>query len=238
MRIDCLKKIWNYLKESRGWLFWFCFLLVVVCVGIIIICPSFSSDWIKSATNQDEIYALLYFATWVATALLALIAWKQLTKIYSKNEAEFLLKIDEQWGSDKIIKARQIIHKIYIKIEPKHKEKKRDNIFELVGQEILNMRLNNEEKGEKKKQEDKDKEQDDFIILLNFLDFMETIGYLYEKKLIKADELNALCGESIRFNYKIFTPYIRYKRQKHQREKFYESFEALYNELKKLDKKK
>jgi len=82
-----------------------------------------------------------------------------------------------------------------------------------------------------------------FIYLLNFLDFMDTIGCLAKDKNEEfMNELDDLCGDSLIFNFKIFQPYIFYKRQKHEsrktnkkkKRKFYYNFEKLY---KKLDNK-
>jgi hypothetical protein len=62
---------------------------------------------------------------------------------------------------------------------------------------------------------DDEKKVTDFIYLLNFLDFLETIGYLHSEKAISLDGVRELLGNSIIYFYEIFSVYIEYrKRQK------------------------
>jgi hypothetical protein len=72
-----------------------------------------------------------------------------------------------------------------------------------------------------------------FIILLNYLDFMETIGYLSKSEYVSINDLNELCGFTIKFNYEIFRLYIEDKRRRHNKKEFYSSFTELYQQMQK-----
>lgn len=139
-----------------------------------------------------------------------------------------LLHIDGRWGSSQSIKARAIIHELYLQAEKDNEKLSetlspqcRDSAIQhCIGKKIIEL-------GNRKKEEEK------FIHLLNFLDFMETIGYMEDKGHVTSEELDALCGEALLFNYYIFQPYIMHKRIKHNNPEFYENFEKLYIKLKK-----
>jgi len=140
------------------------------------------------------------------------------SKISENTQAEFLLKIDERWTSSEILKAREIIHGLYLTVykDEQGRKKPMEEVYEILGQKIKGMAENQQEKS-------------DFIYMLNFLDFMETIGYLCEKNHITWNSLDALCGESLVFNYyKIFAPYICAERDKYGKQDLYTAFEKLY----------
>jgi hypothetical protein len=168
-------------------------------------------------TPNEELTLWLAFVTGAATIGLAWIAWKQFVPINKNIKGEFLLRIDEQWGSNEAIKARTIIHKIYIETQRDPKDSPLEH-HSLIGREIIKLSCDLDH-------------AEAFIYVLNFLDFMDTIGFLYIKEFVNADDLNALCGEALVFNYEIYQHYIIHKRDKHGNPKFYKNFEKLYKKL-------
>lgn len=226
------KKVQEIIKEIHEkhplgvFIVWLFILLMVLIVLFFIfewkdIIDSYSSNTLIHTPNE-ELTLWLYFLTGAGTVLLAGIAWVQFGPIKQNIKGEFLLRIDEQWGSNEAIKAKTIIHQIYIETQRKHPKVATAplNLHSLMGIEIINLSCNI-------------KHAEDFIYVLNFLDFMDTIGFLYIKEFVNADDLNALCGEALVFNYEIYQPYIIHKRDKHANPKFYENFEKLYKELNK-----
>lgn len=186
-------------------------------------------DFTHTKTTEDaapEIDAWFHFVTGAGTAALAFIAWMKVGHIDKQNEGSFLLHIDEIWRSSESIRARVIIHDLYLQAREKNKEpleglspECQDKLIQCwVGKKIDELGSDPERK-------------EDFIHLLNFLDFMETIGYLSVKDYVTSNELDALCGESLVFSYNIFKYYIDRKRSRHNNDGFYENFDKLYNKL-------
>jgi hypothetical protein len=59
-----------------------------------------------------------------------------------------------------------------------------------------------------------------FIYLLNYLEFMESLGFLYKNEAPeRIAELEAFCGHTLVFNYGVFYSYIKYKNRKHSNDK-------------------
>jgi|GEM_PF-2648096 len=232
------------------------FIFSLIIVGVImylfnLLFPDFMPACSPNA--NDEISAWLSFISSSAAIVVASVAWFKVGAIQKQNEGNFLLHIDERWSSLEAINARIIIHNLYrggydeyheqleliengkieeasAFIETLYKEaqrkfkgidippisKKDDFIQAIIGLEILKISTNVTM-------------TNNFIHLLNFLDFMETVGYLKDKGHVDEKELFALCGEALVFNFNIFKPYICHKREKHQNLKFYENFEKLIN---------
>jgi len=226
----------------------------------------------KAHEAEPEINAWLVFVTGAATVALAIVAWYEIRIINNQSDKDFLLHIDERWGSVEVIRARKIIHELYIQIREKHKEDLKElpeksdtdysSIKYLKAKQIINdyyqpypnlpLPLSIETKdnfvqavlGLEIFKISKDRiYAEEFVYLLNFLDFMETIAYLargntQDNELV--NKINDLCGGSLIFNYNIFKPYMEIKRKKHPDEKFYVHFDELYDalmEIKKLKEK-
>lgn len=210
--------------------FWRNFVLIVCCIiapFIIFITPL--SPWFNK-TTYDE-YTAIYYVLSVGTFLIGLIAYIQLRNLIITLEVDYLLKIDKHLRSSEIIKTRIIIHDLYLKsqnelikqgINEKHKEWE-SKLHKQIGNKIKELSIS---------EDDKDK----FIYLLNFLDFMETVGYLYTNKHITLNKLDKLFGASLIFNFRIFEPYILHRQKKHKIGDFYKEFKQLYLDLKKQNK--
>lgn len=220
-----LRDKWDSWQAKYLLLFIGVFSLLVIGFIVEINSTNFLYDYIRKSA-KEEITTWLSFVSGAAASSVAFIAWYKLREIHNQSEAHFLLRIDERWGNNESIKARSVIHKLYHEISERHKSGLEDIPFTerdvfiqaKLGSEIIllskNITLT-----------------DDFIYLLNFLDFMESIAFLVEEKHVSARKLNILCGESIIFNYIIFQPYIQQRRVRHGNKNFYKCFENLYKEM-------
>lgn len=198
-------------------------LMIIIGVAIVLNSGLYLFE-IKDATSSiDEWF---YCVNGAATAVLAVIAWHQVGGIQKSNETGVLLRIDERWSSEELIEARTLIYNMYleasVKTSSSNVDKFSNSTHSIIGRKIIKMSSDN-------------KKCDDFIYIINLLDFMETIGYLQSKDHIHPSVLDALCGEDLRFNYRIFESYIFYKRKKNNNNKLYRYFENLYNALMRLD---
>lgn len=200
-----------------------------IILGLVVIFVIIFDFFGKNLSGaRGELHAWLYFFTGATTVIIALIAGVKLSGNNDREdkpaleEGEFLLHIDERWSSKEIIKAKMIIHGFYAKWE--EREHEHDICLKKVGKEICEISLMSEEK-------------EDFAYLRNFLDFMETIGYLRKRGYVSPNSLNELCGESLKFYYLIFRSYIEQIRQLEKRRgnkdanKCFEHFQALIEEL-------
>ena len=113
------------------------------------------------------------------------------------------LRIDERWSSTEIIKAREVLHEFYLSAKEVNLQLTQHDLNFVIGQQILLISKIN-----------KPSEISKFISLLNFLDFLETIGYIYYTGSLEAKDIQELSGNSIMYFYKIFEAYVLYRREK------------------------
>lgn len=195
---------------------------------------------IKDDGKFLDLANFMYFVTGFFTAALAVIAYFNFQQFNLTSKSSYLLEIDKRWGSLEIIKARQIIHVLYrnvcdevgyedIRITPKLEVEK--VVYPKVAKLIVELSVS-----------EKVVERRAFIYLLNYLELMESLGYLYKDNKDKIDELQAFCGETLVFNYGVFYSYIMYKENKHRKEeqgvqnndiRFYKEFRNLIKEMRK-----
>jgi len=122
-------------------------------------------------TDKDKSIIRIHAAALlVLTLIFICVAWFQLKNLNITSKADFLLRIDDRFGSREIIRARKIIHEFYC-------ETNQENIR-------VETHINNISEKIKEICEDKDKAED-FVYLLNFLDFLETISYFCHKDYIE-----------------------------------------------------
>lgn len=183
--------------------------------------------WKVNNTSESKMMeTILIYASWFTTAILAWIAWFRIGTIHRDNQSRFMIQIDSRWGSAEIIKARTIMHYIYRNISDNYSNQiiksELKDICQAVGKDIIKM-------SESQCKQDRD----DFMLLLNLLDFMETIGFLENNGYVSVEQLNALSGSTIKFFYMCFANYICHKRCKHKNEglDLYKNFEELYGKL-------
>ncbi|MFW2571665.1 DUF4760 domain-containing protein [Legionella sp. 29fVS95] len=127
-------------------------------------------------------------------------------------------------ASTEIVEAREVIHLLYLDAR-EMKPRTREQMRLIIGEGILCLHSNRNKIPE-------------FIRLLNFLDFLETIGYLYDSNAITLIEIRELLGNSMIYYFEIFKPFIVFRREDTDDKKFYENFEKLYNKIKNYPEKK
>ncbi|WP_106225638.1 DUF4760 domain-containing protein [Legionella pneumophila] len=171
--------------------------------------------------DQSMEVSLTYYILGIFTSLFLVFgAWRKINEANKNSKISYLLQIDERWGSEEIIRAREVIHQLYLdamNLLPNQKTNK--DLCDIVGQGIKDLHGNQEK-------------IEHFISLLNLLDFWETIGYLYYCKAITILEIRELFGNSIVYYFVIYKPFIEFRREQTLDLKFYEHFENLYKAVK------
>jgi len=186
---------------------------------VILLVFSFSTYFIQSNPETNfETYFIYYVGALIISVLLLLIAYIQSHAALTQSKTNYLLRIDERWSSSEIIKAREVIHEFYLSAKEVNLPLTQHDLNYVIGQQILLISKIN-----------KPNEISKFISLLNFLDFLETIGYMYHAGSLEVKDIQELSGNSIMYFYKIFEAYILYRREKDPM--FYKMFEALYLDL-------
>lgn len=140
------------------------------------------------------------------TLVLIIVAWNQLRKFNNRSRADFLLRIDNRYGSKEIIKARAIIHGFYCLT--RLNASNHETHIRKISDEIKKIGI-------------KVEEADKFIHLLNFLDFLETIAYFANKNYITREDVSELLGGSMNYYYEIFSAWIYYRRHKYKDDSYY-----------------
>lgn len=155
-----------------------------------------------------------------------LVAYIQLGALNKTSKADFLFRLDQQYGNKSIIKARQIIHRLYLESKKINKDACECQHRKYIADEINKM--SNEQK-----------DGDDYILLLNLLDFLETLAYQAKNENIEFKDVEDLIGPSAKFFYQIFYLRIKERRKKYLDQKYYCEFENLIKKMqKKNDSKK
>jgi hypothetical protein len=164
-------------------------LLAAIMAGFLFIYHLHLDD--KQNFEAELTYSVLAL---FISAILILLAYIKAQEAIEQSRLNYLLRIDERWASPEIIKAREVIHKLYLDAKKLHPKYENQQIKPLIAQAIMD--LNDDESQIK-----------EFIKLLNFLDFLETIGFLHSKKAITTEEVTELLGNSIIYFYDIFSIY-------------------------------
>lgn len=216
--------------------FWFRIILIVLIIFMVwlvlswlwpenLMPESFKKDIYGNKKDTGLIPFIYYYLTITTSAILIYIAYYNLNKTNREIEAKFLLDIDKRWGEPQIIKAREVIQEIHAAWQLKYKEQEKSkecirNLF--FSSSMINLSESTDKESIKK-----------YVCLINFLDFMETIGYLYSEDYITKKQLDELCGSSILYNFEIFKGLITHKREKRCSPSEYKMFEILYLDLRK-----
>ena len=192
-------------------------------------------------SNNLGISSYLQYITAFSTGLLALIAWVQLRGIYNNSKADMLLRINQLLRDDRISNAMIILRKIELDIEKglKNSDPKssyfefrrnyRDKILEKVGQAI---------------KDSYDGETNDNLLenktviknnktLKEFLNTIEVICYLCNKKYISSEDVEELFNHELTRYFCIFEPYMdSLKRERPDGETIYGEFRELHKKIK------
>lgn len=155
------------------------------------------------------------------TFILVLCAWIQLQGLRRLERSKFLLQIAEQYSSQQIIKARQIIHKLYRNSKKNHPEYIELDHRKAMAKEIVI--LSNGDAGEN---------IEDYVYLLSMLDFLESVAYMANKDGSKSKDLEEMLGNSISFYFEIFKSKIEDRRTKYKNNTYYSEFEKLNDKIK------
>lgn len=194
--------------------YWF-FLSVI---SLLLLIFALSAYFFKLSPRENfEIPFIYYVTSLIISVFVILVAYFQSQEALTQSKTNYLLKIDENWSSSEIIKARRVIHEFYL-LAQSDNTLTQEQINFAIGQQILRIRNENTPEAIEK-----------FISLLNFLDFLETIGYLYNRNSLLIKDIHELSGNSVCYFYEIFKPYILHRRKKDPM--FYKMFENLYLDL-------
>ncbi|MCZ4682685.1 DUF4760 domain-containing protein, partial [Legionella pneumophila] len=152
------------------------------------------------------------------TLIIVCVGWLQFGDLNKTTKGDFLLRIDERFGHETIIKARAIIHKFYCETYDENicKETHR----RIIGEKIMEIILVK-------------KQSTNFIYLMNFLDFLETIAYFTNKNYMSEKDIKELLGGSIPYYYEVFKPFINYRRAKYNSENYFCELERLIYKINK-----
>jgi hypothetical protein len=192
-------------------------LLLLIAVAIAVYCFVRYFGFLENS-NAAEVHFFIF----IATCALVIIAYYEFNKSHHLAKNEFLLYISNRWGDSEIIQARKIIHELFVteyrinqhNFDP---EKKFEKTLREVGNKVLIMSQTGGSKGE------------EFVILLNLLDFLEMLSYFYARgDLEKADILNT-CGNNIKFLYPIFDQYMRNRIEYHPKD--FSNFISLHSAI-------
>jgi hypothetical protein len=224
--------------------------------------PVLSSQFYQIKQSEYNIPELYFYAlTAIGTITLAIVAYQKIKGLIDKNETQILLEIDKRWGERGIMKARYIIHGIYRecmdslecnndiqKLNVRYpdylqinnikdisdnymkalKDEDRASIMPFVSFKIMTLSIASREIKNNRNQKD-------FMYLLELLEFMDFIGFLVKTDQVSLDKVKGIFGNSIIFNYEVFKNYIELKNAKHPPEKYFENFTILYNKIKLSD---
>jgi hypothetical protein len=194
---------------------WLPLLSIIVIVALFFIFYNYSD--LNDKEKLLEVHLPYYILALIVSIALVLIAYFKSKEAIKQSKTNYLLKLDERWGSREIIRAREVIHRLYLKAKGANKKYSNEKIKGVVANSIMNLH--------------EDKEHiADFISLLNFLDFLETIGYMHSEQAIKTEEVKELMGNSLVYFFDIFKIYIDYRR-KEKDPSFYCYIEKLYLEI-------
>ncbi|RAP36668.1 hypothetical protein B1207_07650 [Legionella quinlivanii] len=189
------------------------FAIIIILMGVLIFI--FEDHYINVIANDSKGHnenlknAAEHFnaaAIVILTIFILCAGWLQFRDLNKTSRGDFLFRIDERYGQPEIIKARVIIHKFYCLTY--HKNIDCTKHTQIIGEMIYRIKFN-------------PYKASDFIALLNFLDFLETISYFANRGYISVKDLNELTGYSIKFYYSVFTKFIDDRRNKYKSDKYY-----------------
>ena len=199
-----MKKIFysSKIKNSKVLIFSFAFLVTLLSGILFTFFLYFILNhlglWSLGGTVDNDLMELQAVTLVVLTGGLISVAYVQLSSASKSLRGEFLLKIDERFTSHEFLEAETIIHQLCCAKGVKGIEDTQQ--IKLVSDEIANM----------SKQAEKSR---DFNLLLNFLDFLETIAYMSNQDLILSKDVQELLGGTLDYYYKIFQSLIQHQNE-------------------------
>ena len=193
---------------------------MIFLIYIISCYPGIDILFERNKDIPENILRINAAAIVILTIVLICVGWLQLNNLNKTSRADFLLRIDDRYGREEIIKARAIIQSLYRKAALTGEHTPEETYIQKISDEI------------KKIGKSDQKEQcENFAYLLNLLDYLETISYFTNKNYISLKEIDELAGNSMQFYYKIFKPWINYRRNKYNSPDYYCEFEAVVKKI-------
>lgn len=193
----------NFLTSYRFW-FWFLIVLLLVFFALGILDVFNVRSGMQLITDDqhflaDHITELHYFFIVILTFALVFVGYAQLHGIRKNTEGDYLMDIDKRYGSSKIIKARQIIRDCYCDVKKHNTGEDKDYIRKEMAKRIGDIAVN------------EDKNNEDYMLLMNLLDFLETVAFFANHNLIEPDQIKGLMGGSLVRYYNVFEKFLEYK---------------------------
>lgn len=185
------------------------FILILIVAAVFSDCFNISS---KDGLNGAEY--IYYFSSIYLSVVLVTIAWINLKSIKDEIKSKFLYQIDERWGQQQILEGRKILHEL-IQKETNGSDIK--SYYEEISNKLLEIYKN---------------EPDKYIMILNLLEFMETMGYLvYEEKAIELEQVKKLCDYDITRLYEISNKLIDKLRIDYKNNNMFCNFQKMYYDI-------
>jgi hypothetical protein len=162
----------------------------------------------------------------VLTLLIVLVAWFQLEKLkdiskkdLNVTESDFLLRIINHFSDKSIIQALEIIHRMRLDSENKNGHNS-DTHTSFIAKEIRDIRDDPNNIGE-------------YMLLKNFLDYLEHIAYLSNEGYISIKDIENCMGERITDYYDYFRDLINYFKfiQPSRKDNIYKQLKLLVDTL-------
>ena len=174
---------------------------------------------LKVISDQSTAIETLHAACLIIlTSSLVCIAWIQLGGIGQTAQSDFLMRLDNRYGSVSILKARVIIQRFY-------RESKNLNptATEAVHRNYIGSKIN--------EMSDDINSSEGYVYLLNLLEFLESISFFANRKDLQTEDILNLMGLSLVFYYDIFKPRIEARRNKYSHKSMYVEFEKLVQKI-------
>lgn len=200
-------------------IFYFTITVAFTCVVIWIIKLCFDPN-LFTMDNASKVVSLPHVSIAILTAIIAAAGWLQFSKLNSISRADFILRIDNRYGSKEIIRARAIIQRLYREASPLDKAVCEKEYLRAMAKSIDELRSSTDSHSSLQ-----------ITYLLNFLDFLETIAYFTRKKFISVYEVDELLGHSLIFYFKVYKPWIYDRRVRYQEKSYYSELENLIEKI-------
>jgi hypothetical protein len=157
----------------------------------------------------------------LATIAILLLAYIEFERSNRLHVSEVITFISNRWSSKEIIKARQIIHEIFVKKYRFDSNNYSDDFLIAVRNTSIAVYEMSRKEGE---------EGEKFVYLLNMLDHFENTCYLCEYHKIDYPRISKIYGNNINFYYQVFEEYIN-QRQKSASPDDFLNFKKVYKKI-------
>lgn len=214
-----MKKVSTFFREHRSNIIFYVIFLSFFILVLVDLFYSHSFLKVLSDKGKDaygDIADLHAVSMIILTLGLVWVAWFQLNGINETDQNDFLMRIDDRYGSLPIVKARTIIHRLYC--QTRDKDVSQEIHIQKIAEKIKEMGL-------------QENDASNFICLLNLLDFLETIAYFANRKSISKKDVSELLGGFLSYYYHVFEKWICYRRCKYKDNTYYCEIEKLVKEI-------